>query len=270
MTQNSLRTGIVSLSLLCAACSCAGGEKDNIDTMERNGRLVVVAHRGGADLGPENTLGCIELGLQAGAGWIEVDVHLSADGEIVVCHDPTVDRTTDGSGYISEMEYSEIALLRALDKDGNPTAEHVPTLDEVLGLIDGRAGLLLEIKHSRHSLEGIERACIDCVRRHGATDSVIIQSFDDSVIETVHRMAPEIKVEKLLFHAVSANFDFQKYDYVNGFNVYHRLLSRSFTEKAHSLGKQVKSWTVNDAYDRSLDFVDGVISNSPGLFTKGR
>ena len=146
--------------LQAAACRADEAGKDEMG----NGKeLIVVAHRGGADLGPENSLGCIRKGIAAGAGWVEIDVHLSADGEIVVCHDPSVDRTTDGKGQISGMTYPELRKLRLLDGEGRPTDEHLPTLDEVLDLTKGRVVLLIEIKHSKHSLPGIEKACVDCI-----------------------------------------------------------------------------------------------------------
>ena len=270
-----IRTTIIFVSaLLPGLCCRAAGADDK--AMETDKELIVVAHRGGAALGPENSLGCIAKGIEAGAKWIEVDVHLSADGEIVVCHDTSVDRTTDGSGYISETGYTQLRRLRLKDGDGNLTDEHLPTLDEVLDLIEGKAGLLLEIKHSRHSRPGIEQACVDCIRRHGASDRVVIQSFDDDVLEDVHRLAPEIRLEKLLFFAATglgfefdggfSSFDFGKYDYIASFNVYYLAATRSFVEKAHAHGKEVKVWTL-DKYDAGLvELVDGVITNDPRLF----
>ena len=270
-----IRTTIIFVSALLPGLCCRAAESDD-KAMETDKELIVVAHRGGAALGPENSLGCIAKGIEAGAKWIEVDVHLSADGEIVVCHDTSVDRTTDGSGYISETGYTQLRRLRLKDGDGNLTDEHLPTLDEVLDLIEGKAGLLLEIKHSRHSRPGIEQACVDCIRRHGASDRVVIQSFDDEVLEEVHRLAPEIRLEKLLFFAATglgfefdggfSSFDFGKYDYIASFNVYYLAASRSFVEKAHAHGKEVKVWTL-DKYDADLvELVDGVITNDPRLF----
>ena len=275
--MNIIKTTAIFVSALLLGISCRAGEAGN-ESMDTEKELTVVAHRGGAALGPENSLECMEKGIAVGAKWIEVDVHLSADGEIVVCHDPSVDRTTDGSGYISEMNYSELRKLRLLDHAGNPTDGHLPTLDEVLRLIEGRAGLLLEIKHSRHSLPGIEQACVDCIRRNGAAGYVTIQSFDDEVLETVHGIAPEIRLEKLLFFAATglgfefdggfSSFDFGKYDHVASFNVYYLAATRSFVEKAHAHGKEVKVWTL-DKYDAGLvGLVDGVITNDPRLFIK--
>lgn len=255
-------TAIFACALLLGA-ACRAEEAGN-ESMEEGKELIVVAHRGGAELGPENSLGCISRGMAAGAGWVEIDVHLSADGEIVVCHDPTVDRTTDGEGRISEMEYSELRKLRLLDGKGRVTDEHLPTLDEVLDLTMGRAVLLVEIKHSRHSLPGIEQACIDCIRRLGAEDRVIIQSFDDEVVIRTHELAPDIRVEKLLSSA--KDFDFGKYSFAASFNINYKAATREFVDMVHSLGKEVKVWTL-DEYDAELvKMVDGVITDDPGIF----
>ena len=230
--------------------------------------LVVVAHRGGAALGPENSLGCIEKGIEAGAKWIEIDVHLSADRQIVVCHDPTVDRTTDGSGVISEMNYDELRRLRLLDAEGNPTGEHLPTLAEVIELIRGRASLLLEIKYSESTLPGIEQACVDCIRELDAEDFVVIQSFDDEVLFKTHEIAPEMRVEKLLSSAEGADLD--KYDFAASLNIYYGAADKEFIDEVHARGQEVKVWTL-DEYDAELvKMVDGVITDDPRIFLDGK
>ncbi len=241
------------------------------EVMELNGlNKTVVAHRGGANLGPENTLYCIEKGLEAGADMIEIDVHLSADGEIVVCHDDDVNRTTNGKGLISEMDYAQVRALKVIDSEGNETDEYIPLLHEVLSLIKGRAKLLLEIKQSRHSLEGIEQACLECINALGMKEDVVIQSFDDDVIETVHALDPSVRVEKLLYAAPPFFFNFKKYDYVASFNVYHGMVSRTFIRKAHARGKEVKVWTLNERNDKLVNSVDGVITNEPALFVNAK
>lgn len=275
-----IRTTAIFVSMLCLGIGCSAEETGNKSDMDSGKELIVVAHRGGAALGPENTLECIRRGMAVGARWIEIDVHLSADGEIVVCHDPSVDRTTNGRGYISESGYQALRALRIKDKDGNLTGEHLPTLDEVLDLTKGRAKLLLEIKYTKHSLPGIEQACIDCIRRHGAEADVVIQSFDDDVLFTVNSLAPEIRLEKLLFFASTgmgfgfdgsfSGFDFEKYSFVDSFNVYYLAATRSFVQQAHSHGKEVKVWTLDKRDSKLEGMVDGVITNDPRLFIKGK
>ena len=110
---------------------------------------IIIAHRGGALLGTENSLSCIEKGIRTGANMVEVDLHLTADKRIVVCHDQSVNRTTNGKGKIEEMTLEEIQRLRILNHDGTVSNESIPTLEQVLALCKGRCPLLLEIKKKR-------------------------------------------------------------------------------------------------------------------------
>lgn len=265
---------IAAILLYCVSCNA---EKKLDVTMEQNNRVIVVAHRGGANLGPENTLECISKGISAGADWIEIDVHLSADGKLVVCHDASVDRTTNGKGWISRMTYEDIRRLKVKDQNGDLCDVHIPTLDEVLGLIKGKAHLLLEIKYSRHSREGIEEMCLKCIEEHQAESFVTIQSFDDNVLEKVHELNPDISLEKLFFFVFPDTglclderlhrFRFEDYEHVKSFNVWKGWLKDSLIEKAHGRGIQIKAWTVND-YDPDLAAkVDGIITNSPELYS---
>ena len=91
----------------------------------------VIAHRGGASLAPENTLACFKKGIESGADMLELDIHLTKDGHIVVCHDQTVDRTTNGKGKIRELTLDEISKLNIIDSDGRITNEKIPTLQDV-------------------------------------------------------------------------------------------------------------------------------------------
>ncbi len=265
---------IAAILLYCVSCNA---EKKRDVTMEQNNRVIVVAHRGGANLGPENTLECISKGISAGADWIEIDVHLSADGKLVVCHDASVDRTTNGKGWISLMTYEDIRRLKVKDQNGDLCDVHIPTLDEVLDLIKGKAHLLLEIKYSRHSREGIEEMCLKCIEEHQAESFVTIQSFDDNVLEKVHELNPDISLEKLFFFVFPDTglclderlhrFRFEDYEHIKSFNVWKGWLKDSLIEKAHGRGIQIKAWTVND-YDPDLAAkVDGIITNSPELYS---
>jgi len=244
-----------------------------------NPKMTITAHRGGAGLGPENTLRCIERGIASGADGVEIDVHLTADGEVVVCHDPTVDRTTDGHGRIAEMTAAQIRALKVLDAGGDPVEEAIPTLDEVMAVIGSRAELLLEIKHFGHGYEGIEMAVLERIRRH-ENCKVTVQSFDDEVLEELHRLEPSLKLEKLLFcklWGIPLFFDgtfrcwkMARYDYISSFNFYYRAPTRWQIKRLHALGKQVRVWTVDDL-DQLPDLpFDGVITNRPDRFVEFR
>lgn len=108
-------------------------------------KITITAHRGGAALAPENTLAAVRLGMELGVDYIEIDIHQTADNQLVVCHDMTIDRTTNGRGKICNMTLDEIRSFNIVYCD-SVTDLKIPTLDEVLALVDGKTKLLIEIK----------------------------------------------------------------------------------------------------------------------------
>lgn len=162
---------------------------------------LVVAHRGGAALAPENTLGAFANAIRLGAEWVECDVHLSRDSAVVVMHDPTVDRTTDGHGELRDLS---LADLRALDAAAHAPGAHarepVPTLAELLDLARGRIGVQVEIKLDARGRRdpGIERRVVDLVNARGMRSQVIVISFDVPTLREVKRIDPAITTGFLL------------------------------------------------------------------------
>ena len=226
-------------------------------------------------MGAENSLECIRKGLDAGASSIEIDVHITADGHIVVCHDPTVDRTTNGSGTINGMTIEQIKELRLLE-NGAVTDQQIPTLEQVLEVIDGRAELLLEIKRTNGNNKGLEQRILEILRQHGALKYTAIQSFDDNVLETLHSLDSTLQLEKLLFckflgipvifDGTFSCFSPQKYSYIRSFNFYHRGLSKSLSEYLHKNGYRTRIWTLNDPRAIPDIELEGVITDRPDLF----
>lgn len=143
---------------------------------------LVWAHRGRNRSAPENTLASIRAALDNGDSGVELDVTLSSDGEIIVIHDDTVDRTTNGTGEVSRLSLHE---LRKLDAGSwfhqRFSNERLPSLSEVLDEAQGRALVNIEIKHSawrETPEEGIELLILDLVRNKEMIDSVLISGFD--------------------------------------------------------------------------------------------
>ncbi len=135
---------------------------------------VLIAHRGLEDTHPENTLPAFEAALDLGMG-IEFDLAMTADGHVVVIHDETVDRTTDGSGRVSQMSLDELRELDAGDWKGEQFAgAKVPTLDEVLGLVSAKASISPAVALDVKILPpGIINAVCDTLDRHGVMDRTI-------------------------------------------------------------------------------------------------
>ena len=237
--------------------------------------FTVTAHRGGAFLGNENTVSCILKGIATGADAVEIDVHQSADGALIVCHDPTLDRTTDHGGRIEDLTLAEIRQARIKDAEGNLHDETVPTLEEVLAVVKGQCNLLLEVKRNRKDqYPGIEARILAAIDSAQMRESTVFQSFDDLVLENFHALDPTLRLEKLLvmrlpfglcFDMHLTRFSLKKYHYIASFNIHHSFATRRFIRRMHAAGKEVKVWTVNDTAKLPAG-VDGVITNDPRLF----
>jgi glycerophosphoryl diester phosphodiesterase len=165
---------------------------------------IVVAHRGASAEAPENTIEAFRRGVDAGADAVELDVHLTRDGQLAVIHDETLDRTTDRTGAIASLTMDEIrkadagARFARPDDSGFPFAgkgHRVPTLPEVLEWLPDGIGLVVEIKARAAS-----DAVVDAVKGHAARESgrLAVISFDEQAIERVRGLDPEIRTGYLL------------------------------------------------------------------------
>jgi glycerophosphoryl diester phosphodiesterase len=165
---------------------------------------IVVGHRGAAAHAPENTLESFRLGVEMGADAIELDVHLTADGQLAVIHDDTLERTTDRNGPVAMLTMDEIrqadagARFTRDDDSGTPFAgkgHTVPTLGEVLEWLPDEVGLVIEIK-----ARAAPDAVVEAVKAHPVRSSgrLSVISFDEPVIDRVRELDPEIKTGYLL------------------------------------------------------------------------
>jgi glycerophosphoryl diester phosphodiesterase len=228
--------------------------------------MKVIAHRGGAGLGKENTLSCIAEGLRFSPSMVEIDVHLTSDCEVVVCHDPCIDRTTDGKGLISEMTLQEVKASHIVDAEGNATDERIPTLREVIELIGDRAAILLEIKREDETDDGLEKFCMDIIYEYGLQETIVVQSFNDIVLERFHAMDQNIRLEKLLFVRPFNMAAVRSCPWIASYNIYFRgLVTRRFVDRMHSMGKEVKVWTIKKPSQIPCRNLDGVITDRPDI-----
>lgn len=156
-------------------------------------RTTIVSHRGAAGLAPENTLVSIRTALQYNAPLIEVDVQRTADGQLVLIHDTTVDRTTNGSGPVGDFTLAEIRRLDAGSWFSPAFAnERIPTLDEALRLvISTDATLVIEGKDPGR-YPGIADQLVDGIRQYDAETRVVVVSFDHEWLRRIQTLAPAI------------------------------------------------------------------------------
>lgn len=157
------------------------------------GRVEVIAHRGG--VGPDSTLANIKRSLERGYRYIELDVRLTKDGRVVVLHDPTVDRTTDGRGEVAQLTFAEVRKLDAGHKYTDPAeptrrfnGERIPTPEEVLELVGQRGVVLLELKVPE-AAEPLAKI-IDQAKAH---DRAIIRTADPTLLKQIKRQYPRVR-----------------------------------------------------------------------------
>jgi glycerophosphoryl diester phosphodiesterase len=230
-------------------------------------RPKVIAHRGGSDWAPENTLAAFRKSLEFGCDGIELDIQRCATGELVVFHDSDLNRTTNGVGLVSEVSYQELRRLSAgLWFDEEFRSEYVPLLSEVLDLIDGKVILNIEIKNTPIEFPGIEEDLLELLEPYGAKDKIIISSFDHGTLKRLHDLDPSYKLA-LLADALFVNLA----DYARGLGatIWHPCIDSLRSEavaEAHASGMEVNAWTLNDA--RKWEFalrvgLDGIVTDDP-------
>lgn len=147
--------------------------------------MQIWAHRGASRDAPENTLPAVELALQQGADGVEIDVQLSRDGRVVVLHDETVDRTTDGTGAVADLDFEALRALDASGGDERFAGTRIPTLAEVLEAT-AAVRLNIELKNDEVPYPGLEEKVLAEVATHDAADRVVLSSFNG---ESVRRLA---------------------------------------------------------------------------------
>lgn len=238
------------------------------------GAPLVVAHRGNSAVAPQNTLAAFEAAWRAGAHSIEIDIQPTADGEVVVIHDDTVDATTDGQGVVTEMTLDAVRALDAGSWFASAYAgQRVPTFAEVLELMVRRPGidLLLELKGA-FTLEQV-RPVIDAIRAAGLADRVIGQSFWPESVRALAEADPDLRRGLLIFQ-VPEDGGVDEVVRVAGelgvmtVNPYGPLLVEhpDLVQRLHAAGLQVQVWTLNEpehwAAAAALG-VDAVITDRP-------
>ena len=229
----------------------------------------VFAHRGASHYAPENTLPAFALAAAQGADGIELDVHLSQDGELVVIHDETLDRTTDGTGLVRDHTLTQLQALCADNHMPGFADARIPTLREVLALVRPTPLLVnIELKTGVLWYEGIEQKALDLVREMGMADRVIWSSFNHYSIETVRQLAPEAETAYLYSDIIC---DVERYAAAHGVRGLHpglwNVKMADLLQRYLASGLAVRVWTVNDAADLRwlLEAGADVITNDPPL-----
>jgi glycerophosphoryl diester phosphodiesterase len=236
---------------------------------------LVIAHRGDSAHRPENTLASFAGALEVGAVLVELDVQLTADGHVVVVHDPTLDRTTSGRGDVREKTLAEVRAVSAGYPDRFGTAfagERVPLLSEALALLRERARVLVEIKTESVTDDvdgGIEARVAEEVRRAGMADRVAVISFDHRAIVRLASIAPQLTRGRLFGRTTPDEVLAAARDAGCELVMPHKSqLSDDLAERARAAGLKLATWVVDEPAElRQLARFSlyGVGSNRPGV-----
>jgi glycerophosphoryl diester phosphodiesterase len=256
--------------------------------LKPKGWPINIAHRGGAGIAPENTLEGFREGLRVGAGVLELDVHTTADGHVVVIHDPAVDRTTDGTGEVREMTLAEIKRLDAgyhFTRDEGGTFPfrgegiRIPTLEEVYDEFT-EVPINVEIKGER---PGIEEAVWRIIEEAGAEDRTLVVSEATPTIRRFREVSggrvatASSSAEMISFYLLGrlglSRSARPRYQALQGPETYRglRIVTPGFIRAAHELGLRIDVWTIDSEADmrRLLGYgVDGIMTDRPDVLAK--
>jgi glycerophosphoryl diester phosphodiesterase len=217
--------------------------------------MYVVGHRGAAAIQPENTVAGFEYAIQLGCDYVETDVHLSRDGHLVIIHDDTVDRTTNGTGWVGEMTLAE---LRSLDAG---EGRQIPLLQEVLAVVRGKVTLLCELK-GPHTPDPVARL----VLANGMADQVIFTSFHFGRLARVKQLDPKLQIGATFGDPPADALEQSLALGAETVGIHHAKMTEAFVVRARQLGLNLRAWNPDSEEDiqRMIDLSPtGISSNRP-------
>lgn len=222
--------------------------------------MLNIGHRGAKGYEPENTLLSFQKAIDIGVDGIELDVHLSSDGAIMVIHDETLDRTTNGKGFVNELSLQELKTFQ-IEKENT-----IPTLIEVFDLVNKRCFINIELKG-----KGTSKPVINLIEHYIEEKNwnyghFIISSFNWSALQEVRKWNAKIPIGVLTHTDLDLAIAFAKFIKAETIHPYFHLLTKENTIKMQNEGFKVFAWTVNETEDiqKIKSFhVNGIISDFP-------
>jgi glycerophosphoryl diester phosphodiesterase len=233
------------------------------------GRPRIFGHRGSMGYAPENTFASFELAIRQGVDAIELDVHLTAEGEVVVIHDALLDRTAGGTGLVGE---ARLADLKALDVGTHFApqfaGQRIPTLAEVLAWARGTCVLDIEIKGGPWPYPGLEEKVVSLIRQHDMIDQTIVISFNHPTVARVRALAPEIATGTLWNCRPMDPVAVARAAGANAILPFWAYCDQETVDQAHAAGLSVHPWATSEprVIERLIAMgVDSICSNHPDL-----
>lgn len=239
---------------------------------EASDQVETVAHRGASGYAPENTMAAFQKGVDMKADYIEIDVQQTKDGELVVIHDVTLDRTTNGTGYVKDHTLEEIRQLDAGSYFAPEFAgEKIPTFEEVLDGFRGKTGILIELK-ATYYYPGIEQKVAEALKERNMhlpnNEKIIVQSFEFESMKKMDELLPTVPVGVLTGRATDLSEEKlnEFVSYAEYVNPNQSLVNSSLVNEVHERDMGIMAWTVRkkEEVQPLLDAgVDGIITDYP-------
>ncbi|GGK83780.1 glycerophosphoryl diester phosphodiesterase [Rufibacter glacialis] len=246
-------------------------------------KVSLIAHRGASGQAPENTLAAVKKALDTSCDYIEIDVHQSKDGQVVVIHDPTVDRTTTGTGRVADLTLAQLQALDAgIKHDSAFAGERIPTLAQVLRTVKGKKKLLIELKKGQEEYyQGLEENTLKTIRENRAEEWCVLQSFHDPILERIWKTDFVIPTHKLMLGKIpflpiyidhELKFGgFDRYSEATAINIHRYFASKAFISSLHNQGFKTFIYTENKPQNIVRLFelgADGVMTDYPELIKR--
>jgi len=230
----------------------------------------IIGHRGASAKAPENTIAAFSLAAAMGADAVELDVQLSRDKELVVFHDQTLERTTNGNGRVSSANLEDLKNLDA-GSHFHPMfkGEKIPTLEEVFREFQGMRGINVELKSLRFERLLVEKT-YKCIYRNNMQGRILISSFNPFLLIEAYKINKEIPIGLLVTRGVGKimRYFLQKIVQPTAFHPEDVLVTRKMIKGNHNINRTINCWTVDDS-ERINQLrkwgIDGIITNHPDL-----
>ncbi|MEP6931351.1 MAG: glycerophosphodiester phosphodiesterase family protein [Flavobacterium sp.] len=223
-------------------------------------KILKIAHRGAKGYEPENTLKAFQKALDLNADGIELDVHLSADGHLIVIHDETIDKMTNGKGFVNTLSLPELKSFLIDEK------YEIPTLKEVFDLVSKKCLINIELKNADTLTKVVTLIDEYVSEKNWKYEHFIVSSFDWNALQEVHHLDSKIPIGVLAETNLDLALAFAEFVKAKAIHPYYHLLNEENTKSIQEKGFLVLPWTVNTEEDiqkiRSYN-VDGIITDFP-------
>ena len=228
---------------------------------------LIYGHRGASGYAPENTLEAFRLAMEMGADGFELDVHMSKDGELVVIHDESVDRTTDGHGLVKDLTLAQLKALDASNHMETYRGARIPTLAEVYDLIRDTCHIVnVEIKTDDCFYPQIEEKCLALAKEKGVEERILYSSFNHHTLQRMRALKPDAKLGMLFGDIMIRPWEYAQaigVDFLHPMKM--NIYVPGFAEQAKEAGYGINMWTINDpeTIQECLKHGVGIITNYP-------